>query len=114
MNIEDKLKVYVEINKEIADYRKKQREKKKILTNLENEIYEYMSNHDMDSITIGDGKIILYDRKINQSFKRPAIIEKLTEFCDEKKAEKLAESILTNKVFTVEKKLRVDLKNKKK
>ena len=38
-------------------------------------------------------------------------IRKLTEKLDERKAEELAESILTNKVFTIEKKLKVDLKN---
>ena len=54
----------------------------------------------MDSISLKDGEIILYDRKVSQSFKRPAIVEKLTEKlkCDEKKAEDIAESILTNKV----------------
>jgi hypothetical protein len=115
MNIEEKLKVYLEINKELIEFRKKQKEQKQVLNNLEKEIHEYMLNHNMDTITVGDGKIVLYDKKINQSFKRPAIVEKLTEklYCDEKKAEELAESILTNKVFTIEKKIKVDLKNKK-
>jgi CO dehydrogenase/acetyl-CoA synthase gamma subunit (corrinoid Fe-S protein) len=113
MNIEEKLKVYLEINKELVEFRKKQKEQKKVLINLEKEIHEYMLNNKMDSINIGGSKIILYDKKINQSFKRSAIIEKLTEKLDEKKAEELAESILTNKVFTIEKKLKVDLKNKK-
>lgn len=69
----------------------------------------------MENISLKDGEIILYDKKVSQSFKRPAIIEKLTEklHCDEKKAEDIAESILTNKVFTLEKKIKANIKTKK-
>jgi hypothetical protein len=113
MDIQEKFKLYLELNKEIAEFRKKQREQKKILDKLEKEIHEYMTDNDMDNISLKDGQIVLYDKKISQSFKRPAIIEKLTEKleCDEKKAEDIAESILTNKVYTVEKKIKVNIKN---
>ena len=115
MDIHEKIKLYLELNKEIAEFRKKQREQKKMLTSLEQEIHEYMTNNDMDSINLKDGDIVVYERKVSQSFKRPAIAEKLAEElkCDEIKAEKLAESILTNKVFTVEKKIKVNIKKKK-
>ena len=113
MDIQEKFKLYLELNKEIAEFRKKQREQKKILDKLEKEIHEYMTDNDMDNISLKDGQIVLYDKKISQSFKRPAIIEKLTEKleCDEKKAEDIAESILTNKVYTVEKKIKFNIKN---
>ena len=114
MDIQEKFKLYLEINKEITEFRKKQREQKKLLQQLEQEIFDYMSENNMDSISLKDGEIILYDRKVSQSFKRPAIVEKLTEKlkCDEKKAEDIAESILTNKVFTVEKKVKANIKKK--
>lgn len=113
-NIQEKFKVYIQINKEIADFRKKQREQKKLLQQLEQEIFDYMNENNMDSISLKEGEIVLYDKKISQSFKRPAIVEKLTEKlrCDEKKAEDIAESILTNKVFTVEKKVKANIKKK--
>lgn len=113
MDIQEKFKLYLELNKEIVEFRKKQREQKKILDKLEKEIHEYMTDNNMDNISLKDGQIVLYDKKISQSFKRPVIIEKLTEKlnCDEKKAEDIAESILTNKVYTVEKKIKVNIKN---
>lgn len=112
MDIQEKLRLYIELNKEISAFRKKQSEQKKVLQTLEKEIQEYMTTNDLDSIPLKDGEIVLYDRKVSQSFKRPAIVEKITEElrCDETKAEKLAESILTNKVFTVEKKIKANIK----
>jgi hypothetical protein len=114
MDIQEKFKLYIELNKEITEFRKKQRDQKKVLDQLEKEIFDYMSDNNMDNISLKDGEIVLYDRKVSQSFKRPAIVEKLTEKlrCDEKKAEDIAESILTNKVFTVEKKIKANIKKK--
>jgi pheromone shutdown protein TraB len=70
----------------------------------------------MDSIALKEGEIILYDRKVSQTFKRPVIVEKLTEKlkCDEKKAEELVESIFSNKVFSLESKLKTTFKKNKK
>lgn len=114
MDIQEKFKLYIELNKELVEFRKKQSEKKKVLDQLENEIFIYMSENNMDKVNLKDGEIVLYDRKISQSFKRPAIVEKLTEKlrCDEKKAEDIAESILTNKVFTLKKKIKANIKQK--
>jgi hypothetical protein len=113
-NIQEKLKLYLDLNKEITEFRKKQRDQKKIMEQLEKEIFEYMSTNNMDNISLKDGEIILYDKKISQSFKRPAIVEKLTEKlkCDEKKAEDIAESLLSNKVYSLEKKIKVNIKKK--
>lgn len=113
--MEEKLRLYLELNKEIAEFRKKQREQKKTLEKLENEIFEYMEKNDMNSISLQDGEIVLYDKKISQSFKLPVIVEKLTEKlkCDEKKAEDIAESLLKNKVYNVEKKIKVNIKKNK-
>jgi hypothetical protein len=115
MDIQEKLKLYVELNKEISEFRKKQRDQKKVLDQLEKEIFDYMSDNNMENISLKDGDIIIYDKKVSQSFKRPAIVEKLTEKlrCDEKKAEDIAESLLTNKVYTLEKKIKVNIKKQK-
>ena len=115
MDIQDKLKLYLELNKEIAEFRKKQRDQKKVLDQLEKEIFDYMSDNNMDNISLKDGEIVLYDKKVSQSFKRPAIVEKLTEKlrCDEKKAEDIAESLLSNKVYKLKKKIKVNIKKTK-
>jgi hypothetical protein len=112
--IDNKIKSYLQINKEINELKQKQKEQKKILEQLENEIHEYMSVNNLQNISLPDGNIVIYDKKTSQSFKRPAIVEKLTEKlnCDEKKAGELAEALLGNKVFTIEKKLKAQIKKK--
>lgn len=113
--IQEKFRVYLEMQKELAAFRKKQAEQKKVLQTLEDEIKEYMKTNEMDSIALKEGEIVLYERKVSQTFKRPVMVEKIAEKlkCDTQKAEELTESIFANKVFTVEKKLKANVKNKK-
>lgn len=111
VSIQEKFKLYLELNKEIVEFRKKQAEQKKILQNLEDEIKEYMIRNDMDSISINEGEIVLYERKKSNKFKKECIVEKLTEkLKDDKAAEMLADLIVTNQVFTVESKLKTKIK----
>jgi hypothetical protein len=112
MDIQEKFKLYIELNKEITEFRKKQRDQKKILDQLEKEIFEYMSNNNMDNISLKDGEIILYEKKVNQGMKKPAIVEKIVEKlkCDDTKAEELAVALLGNKIFTIENKIKVQIK----
>ena len=110
--IQEKFKLYLELNKEIALFRKTQATQKKIMQNLEDEIKEYMKDNNMDSISLNEGEIILSDFKVSQSFKKDVIVEKLKEKLkgDGDLAEKLAESIVTNKVFVISQKLKAKLK----
>lgn len=109
--IQQKLQEYIDINKELAQFRKQQRAHKEQLVSLEKEIKEYMTQHDMDSISLKDGEIVLYNKKIPQTFKKESMIEKLTEkLNDPKKAEELTDSILQNKTFIVEEKIRAVIK----
>lgn len=112
--IQEKFKLYLEMQKELTAFRKKQAEQKKSLQNLENEIKEYMEKNKMDSISLKEGEILLYDRKVSQTFKRDTIVECLKGKLkgDEKKAEELTESILANKVFNIESKLKCNIKKK--
>jgi hypothetical protein len=111
MSIQEKFKLYLDINKEIAELRKAQANYKKQLAQLETDIDEYMEKNSMDSIALKEGEIVRYDRKVNQTFKRESMVECLNNTIkDEEKAEKLVESILTNKTFKVEKKLKVNIK----
>jgi hypothetical protein len=115
INVQEKFRVYLEMQKELAAFRKKQAEQKKVLQTLEDEIKEYMKTNDMDSIALKEGEIVLYDRKVSQTFKRPVMVEKIAEKlkCDTQKAEDIAESIFANKVFSVEQKIKANIKKSK-
>jgi hypothetical protein len=111
--IQEKFKLYIELQIEIGEFRKKQNEQKKVLQNLEDSIKEYMTANELDSIALKGGhEIILYERKVSQTLKKNTIVEKLTEKLkgDTKKAEELTESIFNNKIFTTEAKVKSKLK----
>lgn len=111
--IQEKLSVYLSLNKELTGLKKHQKELKTKIQTLETDIKEYMTSNDMDSISLKDGEIVLYSRKIPQLFKKESIVEKLTEeLKDSNKAEKLTQSILQNKKFIVEDKLKAVIKKK--
>lgn len=107
-DIQEKFKAYLEMQKQIVEFRKKQKESKKILDNLEKEIKQYMIDNEMDSISIKEGEIVLYDRKVSQTFKRETMIEQVKESLklDDERAEKVVNHIVSNKVYTVEKKIK--------
>lgn len=115
VSIQEKFKLYIALQKEIAEFRKKQTEQKKVLQTLEADIQEYMLNEGLDNITLADGEIVIYQRKTNNSMKKPAMTEKIAEKlkCTDEKAEELAEALLGNKVFTTENKIKAKIKSKK-
>lgn len=111
--IQEKLKKYIELNKEFAQVRKQQAASKKLLKQLEEEIKTYMSENDMDSISLDDGEIVLYGKKIPQTFKKESIAQTLEEkLKDSAKAQELTESILSNKKFIIEDKIKAVLKKR--
>ena len=110
----EKFQKYLEIQRSLAESRKQQKLWKKTLEDLEKDIKDYMTQNDMDSISLKDGEIVLYAKKISQTFKKEVIMEKLNEkLKDSQKAEELTQSILQNKRFIVEDKLRAVIKKNK-
>ena len=110
-NIKQLLETYLNINQELAEMRKQQKEHKTSLAAIERDIQDYMTKNNLDSISTSKGQIIMYDKKTNQTFKKDTMVEKLTnELKDASVAEKIVDSILTNKVFTTEPKIRAKLK----
>lgn len=110
-NIEEKLQKYLTLNKELQALRKQEKGLKKQIDDIEKSIKEYMINNEMDSISLKDGEIVLYSKKISQTFKKDVIMEKLTEqLKDSQKAEALTQSILSNKKYTVEDKVKAVIK----
>lgn len=111
--IQEKLQKYLEIQRQLIESRKQQKLYKNELDTLEKEIKEYMTKNDMDSISLKEGEIVLYSKKISQTFKKEVIMEKLTEqLKDSKRAEELTQSILQNKKFLLEDKIKAIIKKK--
>ena len=111
--VQEQFAEYLTLNKELAGYRTKTRDLKRKVDELEKTIKEYMKSHDMDSISLQEGQIVLYSKKIPQTFKKEVITEKLTETLkDAQKAEELAQSILQNKAFVIEDKVKAVIKKK--
>ena len=111
--IQEKFDLYVKINKEIAEFRRKQAEQKKLLTNLEQEIQQYMIDNQLDSVSLKEGQIVLFEAKKSETFKKETMVDLLTEkLKDEKKAEAIVESIISNKIFSVTQRLKINLKKK--
>ncbi len=111
--IEDKVRAYMNLNKNLTEIRKKSINDRKLLQKLESEILEYMKEHTMETIALDEGEIICYDKKINQTFKKEAMIENINSLVkNTEKSEKLVETILSNKSFKLEKKIKTKLKVK--
>ena len=113
---QEKFLKYLDLQKKLVESRKQQRQLKEESHILEKEIREYMTKNDMDSISLKEGEIVLYAKKISQTFKRDTIVEKLTKSlqCDESKAEALADNLIKNKTFVLEDKVKAIIKKKKK
>ena len=111
--IQETFQKYIELQKQLTDMRKQQKVVKKNADTLELEIKEYMTKNDMDSISLKDGEIVLYARKIPQTFKKEVMMEKINErLKDSQKSEEIAQSILQNKQFIVEEKIKAVIKKK--
>lgn len=111
--IQSKLENYIELQKVLSEYRKKLRDSKKQLDEMEKEIKTYMTSHNMDSIALPSGEIVLYNKKIPQTFKKESMVDTLTDkLQNQKQAEEIVDIILKNKTFLVEEKVRAILKKK--
>jgi len=112
-SIDAALNEYIDLISGLAALRKQVKEKKTQADALEKHIKEFMVKNKMDSIALKEGEIVIYSKKISQTFKKETIVEKLTEeLKDSHKAEILTESILKNKKFIVEDKVKAVLKKK--
>lgn len=110
-SIVDKFKIFLEMHKEIANMRKDINDNKKKMDDIEKEIKQYMTENDMDSISIPEGEILLYQRKIPQTFKKENIVQKINETIkDDKISEQLTDNIINNKVFKTEPKIKAVVK----
>ena len=116
--MQNNLHEYLELHKELAELRKTQSQLRKRYKELENTIKEYLEKNNLTTIQSSDGtEIFISDRKVPQTFKHDVVVDKLTEKLNKSKlndttVEDLAESILKNDIFVIEKTIKCK-KNKK-
>jgi len=114
MSIQETFAEYLTLHQELSMLRKQQKTIKKNADELEKKIKQYMTDNDMDSIALKEGEIVLYNKKIPQTFKKETLVEKLTEKLQNlQQAEELTDSILQNKKFVVEEKIKAVIKKRK-
>ena len=112
-SIQEKFTEYIQLNQDLKQIKKQQADLNKRKKDLEKQIKEYMVNNDVDSISVKEGEIVLYAKKIPQTFKKESIVEKLTEkLKNVEQAEELTESILKNNKFIMEDKIRAVIRKK--
>lgn len=107
-NINDKVDEFLDNTKEISTLRKQITIFSKKNKELENEIKSYLINNNLDSISLANGEVFIYDKKINDTFKSENMINNIkTELsCDDNKAEKIVKSITENKSYSIQKGLK--------
>lgn len=112
-DIQEKFQNYLELQNSLSKMRREQKEVRVLLDKLEKEIKEYMTENDMDSISLKDGEIVLYSKKISQTFKKEVIMEKINECLkDSHESERLTNSILQNKKYILQDKIKAVIKKK--
>jgi len=111
-DIEKSLHEYFLLQGEVSQMKTRSKELKQKISSLERSIKAYMESNHMTNLTTTMGEVILYGKKVAQTFKKETIIETLTEkLHNSKQAEELTDSIIQNKKFKIEDKIKVVLKN---
>jgi len=108
-NIKDKVKTLIYIQKEIKELSAEVKEKRTRVKDLEVEIQEYMEKENLDKISVDAGEITLYDRKSSQKFKKESIKGKLQGVVEPCKIDSVVDSIIDNKDFVLEQKLKTKI-----
>jgi hypothetical protein len=103
MNPDILLNQYLELKTESKKLQKEQLVIKKDLKALEVSIMEYFLESGIDSIMVNNCQISIFEKKVNQTFKKESILEilknKLPQY-NENQTEQLTDAIINNKKFT--------------
>lgn len=112
--MQDVITEYFDAVNESKELRSKQKILKKKIDDIQNKIKKHMIENDINNLSFEQGDIVLYEKKIPQTFKKEHIIETLTEeLKDNEKATEITLTILSNKRFLVENSVKAIVKKKK-
>lgn len=110
--IQNTLDEYLTLQRELIHSKKKQKDLKDKMATLEGALKSHMEEHHLTNLASKNGEVILYGKKVAQTFKKETIIETLTDkLQDSRRAEELTESIIQNKKFKIEDKIKAVVKN---
>lgn len=102
-SMQDVITEYFDAVNESKELRTKQKNLKKKIDDIQNKIKKYMIENDINNLSFEQGDIVMYEKKIPQTFKKENIIETLTEeLKDNEKATEITHTILSNKKFLIE------------
>lgn len=106
--MENTLSIYLNLQNQLKELRKQQLEIKKQCANIEQELLTYMTDNNVDKLSYNQNEIILYDKKVNMTFKKENLVDTISqELKDAAKAETIVEKIVSNKVFDTHKSVKV-------
>jgi len=106
--METTLSSYLDLQNQLKELRKTQQDIKKQCANIEQELLSYMTENNVDKLTFKNNEIVLYDKKVNMTFKKENLVETLSQqLKDTEQAEKLVDTIVSNKVFDTHKSVKV-------
>jgi predicted metal-dependent RNase len=101
--MQDVITEYFDAVNESKELRVKQKNLRKKIDDIQNKIKKYMIENDISNLSFEQGDIVMYEKKIPQTFKKENIIETLTEeLKDNEKATEITHTILSNKKFLIE------------
>ncbi len=101
--MQDVITEYFDAVNECKELRVKQKNLRKKIDDIQNKIKKYMIENDISNLSFEQGDIVMYEKKIPQTFKKENIIETLTEeLKDNEKATEITHTILSNKKFLIE------------
>lgn len=112
----DKIDEYISMYKELNELKKKQTNLRKMIKELDDDIKKHMRDNELSVLQSSNGgEILLYNKKIPQTFKKENIINKLNEklqdiHLNNTSVDDLADSIFKNDVFVIEEKIKPNLK----
>lgn len=113
-SMQDVITEYFDAVNESKELKTKQKNLKKKIDDIQNKIKKYMIENDINNLSFEQGDIVMYEKKIPQTFKKENIIETLTEeLKDNEKATEITHTILSNKKFLIENSVKAVVKKKK-
>lgn len=103
----ENVKKYADAAKAVSDLKKRAKELKAEMANLETSIKQFMVENEVDAISVKNIQISLGTQKISKTFKRDSMVKRLKEKVgDTSTAEELTDWVINNRIFDEKPKLK--------
>jgi regulator of replication initiation timing len=103
----ENVRKYADAAKAVSDLKKRAKELKAEMANLETSIKQFMVENEVDAISVKNIQISLGTQKISKTFKRDSMVKRLKEKVgDTSTAEELTDWVMNNRIFDEKPKLK--------